>query len=154
MMMSYGHEVKSKDDEFIQIAEKGVASIDAAGDVGAHIVDFFPWLRHVPDWMPGAGFKRVPPGTKEDMHTFVNQPFEEVLKSRRNCYCTALLEETKGKDNEGVRDTAAITFSAGFDTTFSALLTTLIAMVINPVIQARAQAEMDLFIGKDRLPTF
>ncbi|KZT23364.1 cytochrome P450 [Neolentinus lepideus HHB14362 ss-1] len=159
MMMSYGHEVKSKDDEFIQIAEKGVATIDAAGAVGAHIVDFFPWLRHVPDWMPGAGFKRLPPGTSEDMHAFVNRPFEEVLKKMAEgtetpCYCTALLEDTKGEDNDGVRDTAAITFAAGFDTTYSALMTALIAMVRNPVIQARAQAEMDLVVGKDRLPTF
>ncbi|EPQ52446.1 cytochrome P450 [Gloeophyllum trabeum ATCC 11539] len=159
MMMSYGHEVKSKDDEFIRIAEKGVATIDAAGAVGAHIVDFFPWLRHIPDWMPGAGFKRLPPGTREDMHAFVNRPFEEVLKRMADgtavpCYTMQMLEETKGKDNEGVRDTAAITFSAGFDTTYSALMTVLIAMLLNPVIQARAQAEMDLVVGKDRLPTF
>ena len=30
----------------------------------------------------------------------------------------------------------------------------MIALVANPIIQARLQAEMDLVIGKDRLPTF
>ena len=37
-------------------------------------------VRFVPDWMPGAGFKRVPPGTREDMETFLNTPFEQVKK--------------------------------------------------------------------------
>ena len=38
--------------------------------------------------------------------------------------------------------------------TFSALMTAVIALVANPIVQARLQAEMDLVIGKDRLPTF
>lgn len=33
-------------------------------------------------------------------------------------------------------------------------MTAMIALVADPVIQARAQAEMDSIIGKDRLPTF
>ncbi|KAH9840950.1 cytochrome P450, partial [Rhodofomes roseus] len=34
------------------------------------------------------------------------------------------------------------------------LMTVIIALVAKPVIQARAQAEMDMVVGKDRLPTF
>lgn len=43
MMLAYGHTVDSHDDPFIKIAEKGVATIRAAGAVGAHIVDLVPW---------------------------------------------------------------------------------------------------------------
>lgn len=43
MMLTYGHEVTSSDDSFIRIAEKGVLTIEAAGAIGAHIVDFVPW---------------------------------------------------------------------------------------------------------------
>ena len=43
MMIAYGHKVESEDDEFLAIADKGVATIEAAGAIGAHIVDFVPW---------------------------------------------------------------------------------------------------------------
>jgi len=43
MMLTYGHEVKTADDRFIAIAEKGVQTIQAAGVIGAHIVDLIPW---------------------------------------------------------------------------------------------------------------
>jgi len=36
----------------------------------------------------------------------------------------------------------------------SAIMTAFTMLVAHPVIQARAQAEMDLVIGKDRLPNF
>ena len=97
MMMSYGHAVESKDDRFITIAEKGVQTIEAAGAIGAHIVDFLPWrafhclvrnsqrlithyitVRFIPDWFPGARIKRLPPGTREDLHAFLHTPFNQV----------------------------------------------------------------------------
>ena len=37
-------------------------------------------VRYVPDWIPGAGFKRLPPGTREDLHAFLHTPFEQVKK--------------------------------------------------------------------------
>ena len=87
MMITYGHKVKSKDDEFIAIADKGVATIEAAGAVGAHIVDFVPWLRFIPDWFPGAGIKRLPPGTRENLQAFLHVPFDGV-KKRMVCLCS------------------------------------------------------------------
>lgn len=43
MLITYGHKVKSAEDPFIQLADRGVATIDAVGAVGAHIVDLVPW---------------------------------------------------------------------------------------------------------------
>ncbi|KAG6907101.1 hypothetical protein DXG01_010514 [Tephrocybe rancida] len=159
MEIVYGHEVKSIDDHFLQVASKGGRTIAAAGAVGAHIVDLIPPLRFIPDWFPGAGFKRLPPGTREDLLAMRDVPFKFVkdkMKSgtARPCYTSTLLEETKYQDEEGVRDTAGNTYSAGFDTTLSALMTAVIALVLDPVIQARAQAELDSVIGKNRLPVF
>ena len=42
MMMTYGHEVKGPDDHFVNLAERGVKTIEAVGAVGAHIVDLLP----------------------------------------------------------------------------------------------------------------
>jgi len=38
--------------------------------------------------------------------------------------------------------------------TYSTLLVFLLAMVLHPEVQAKAQADIDRFIGKDRLPDF
>ncbi|KAH7887275.1 cytochrome P450 [Phlebopus sp. FC_14] len=159
MMVAYGHQVKTLDDPFIGLAEKGVATIAAGGVVGVHIVDLIPWLRYIPDWLPGGSLKRVPPGTRENLQNFLHIPFNQVKKQMAEgtavpCYVTSLLEETRGEDEEGVLGTAALIYSGGFDTTMSTLETAFSMLVVNPIIQARAQAEMDLVVGKDRFPVF
>ncbi|KAJ7110785.1 cytochrome P450 [Mycena crocata] len=159
MRLAYGHEVKTIEDPFIKIAEKGANTINAVGVIGTHIVDLIPWLRFIPDWCPGAGIKKLPPGTCEDLQTFLHTPFEQVKKQMAEgtavtSYTTTLLEETEGKDDEGVLGTAALIYSGGLDTTLSALMTAFTMMVAIPDIQSRAQAEMDSVIGMDRLPNF
>ncbi|KNZ80841.1 O-methylsterigmatocystin oxidoreductase [Termitomyces sp. J132] len=139
MEIVYGHEVKSIDDNFLQIASKGGRTIAAAGAVGAHIVDLIP-----SHWFPGASFKRLPPGTREDLLAMRDVPFNFVKEKMRQCT----------KDEEGVRDTAGNIYSAGFDTTLAALMTAILALVLDPVVQARAHAELDSVIGRNRLPDF
>ncbi|KAF8169134.1 cytochrome P450 [Mycena galopus ATCC 62051] len=159
MMLTYGHEVKTIHDPFIAIVEKGADTIKAVGVIGVHIVDLLPWLRFIPDWCPGASIKSLPPGTREDLQAFLHTPFNQVKRQMADgtavaCYTTTLLEETRGQDEEGVLGTAAIIYSGGFDTTMAALMTAFTMLVANPAIQTRAQAEMDIIVGKDRLPTF
>ena len=55
MRIAYGHKVESEDDEFIAIGDKGVSTIDAAGVIGAHIVDFIPWRELFFDLVPAIG---------------------------------------------------------------------------------------------------
>ncbi|KAI0802036.1 cytochrome P450 [Irpex lacteus] len=159
MMIAYGHKVESENDEFIAIADKGIATINAAGAIGAHIVDFVPWFRFIPDWFPGASIKSIPPGTRENLQTFLRAPFERIKQnmaegSARPCYVTKTLEETKGLDDEGVRGTAATVYTGGLDTTLSSMMTAFMMLTVHQGVQSRLQAEMDLVIGKDRLPDF
>ncbi|KDR68864.1 hypothetical protein GALMADRAFT_145895 [Galerina marginata CBS 339.88] len=60
------------------------------------------------------------------------------------CYTTTLFDEANGEDDEGVRGTAALTYSGGLDTTMSALMTAFTMILTHPIIQARFQAEMDV----------
>jgi len=46
------------------------------------------------------------------------------------------------------------TFLAGSDTTVSSMSCLILALVLSPHVQKRAQAELDLVVGRDRLPTF
>ncbi|KAF8484314.1 cytochrome P450 [Gautieria morchelliformis] len=149
MEIVFGHEVKSNDDFFLQVASKGGRTIAAAGAVGAHIVDLILPLRFLPNWLPGTGFKRLPRGTRETLTAMRNVPFNDVKRrmaegNARHCYITDLLEDTKHQDEEGVRDTGANVYSGDV----------MIALVIDPVIQARAQAELDIVTARNRLPEF
>ncbi|KAI0072731.1 cytochrome P450 [Panus rudis PR-1116 ss-1] len=159
MAIVYGHDARNHDDWLLNVASRGSKTIESAGAVGAHIVDLIPILRYIPDWVPGAGFKRLPPGTSEALYDMRHVPYKYVKDKMASgtateCYVTELLEITKGTDEEGVMDTAANNYSAGFDTTLAVLMSAVLALTVNPVIQARLQAELDTVVGRDRLPDF
>lgn len=54
---------------------------------------------------------------------------------------------------ELIKDSAAVSYAAGADTSVSTLTTFILAMTLHPEAQKRAQAELDAVLG-DRLPTF
>ena len=55
--IAYGIEVLPAGDPYIRTAEASFEAVSQATLPGAFLVDVFPVLRHVPSWMPGAGFK-------------------------------------------------------------------------------------------------
>lgn len=57
MATVYGHEVEPKNDHFVSIAEEAGAMVTNLILPGT-AVNAFPFLRHLPAWFPGAGFKR------------------------------------------------------------------------------------------------
>lgn len=81
--MVYGHEVKSDDDEFLQLAEHCVwlLSNKIASSGGIWPVDIFPFLKHIPSWVPGMAFKRNAAKWKASMQEFVDKPFDYVQEN-------------------------------------------------------------------------
>lgn len=81
--MVYGHEVKSDNDEFLQLAEYCVwlLSNKIASSGGIWPVDVFPLLKHIPSWFPGMAFKRNAVKWKTSMQEFIDKPFEYVQES-------------------------------------------------------------------------
>jgi len=58
MSVAYGISVKESDDPYILNAEEALHGLAEAGIPGTFLVDLIPILKHIPDWFPGAGFKR------------------------------------------------------------------------------------------------
>ena len=58
MAIAYGLEVQPENDPYIEIATQANHLVTLAAVPGAFLVDSFPFLKHLPEWMPGAGFKR------------------------------------------------------------------------------------------------
>lgn len=55
---AYGIDVKSRRDSYTVKAEKVADCLARAGILGTYLVDYFPSLKYLPSWFPGAQFKR------------------------------------------------------------------------------------------------
>ena len=56
MQLLYGLEAKGEQDDFIATVEEAMV-LTSQYTTGNHPVDIFPFLRHLPGWIPGAGFQ-------------------------------------------------------------------------------------------------
>jgi len=63
-------------------------------------------------------------------------------------------QEKHGLTKHQVMLFAGVTIKGGSDTTASVLTSTIQALVTNPEVQRKAQAEIDAVVGEDRMPTW
>ena len=78
MKIGYGIAVQESDDPYISIAEEVVNGATEAGIPGAFWVDFFPILKYVPSWFPGASFQKKAERVKKATNTITEKPFRHV----------------------------------------------------------------------------
>jgi hypothetical protein len=55
---AYGIDIASNNDPFLALGRAGQDVLARTGRPGAYMVDLVPWLKFIPSWMPGMGFKR------------------------------------------------------------------------------------------------
>ncbi|TFY80876.1 hypothetical protein EWM64_g3141 [Hericium alpestre] len=159
LMISHGYQVKEDKDTFTTTAEQAVEGFSKSTEPGAFLVDVLPILRYVPDWLPGSGWRRTANAWAADLarmadapHDFVKQQMGEgkALPS----FTSAHLEEHLTPEQEfNIKWAAADIYSGGADTTVSAIHSFFLAMTLHPELQRKAQLEIDVVIGHDRLPT-
>ncbi|KAK0213682.1 cytochrome P450 [Armillaria fumosa] len=146
--ITYGINVKAADDYYLQIAEASLKAIAVAANAGSFLVDIFPILKFVPDWFPGAGFKRK---AKEWRKPIVAMPaviMDFVEQSMKN----GSAEPSEAE--EILSGTMASFYAGGADTTVSTLCSFILAMVLYPEVQKKGQAAVDEAVGSGRLPEF
>jgi len=88
MSVAYGLEVQQENDIYIRTAEEGVHPLTAAGVPGAFLVDTLPFLKNIPEWMPGAAFQKKAREWKKLARNMVELPFEAAKK---NIVCPIVL---------------------------------------------------------------
>lgn len=146
-------------ENLVTLNNKLLDATSLAGAPLAYLVNTFPILKYWPRFLPGGSFKAdvevgsrlveelftipiIPVNTKETM----TMPFLSMHigdKSQRNL----------------ARSVAATAFSAGVETSTSMLLSFVLAMVLYPDVQRKAQSEIDARLSgalptvKDRLDT-
>ncbi|KAH7919454.1 cytochrome P450 [Leucogyrophana mollusca] len=165
MAITYGYEVTSREDPLVVRVRKlnKVISSDMPAE-RAVVLTAFPLLRYLPGCFPGMAFKR----DASDCNTLAAEvrdiPFDYVkeqvaagIVSRSmvsNFFQSYKEDDIDDNMERAMKDTAATVFVAGADTTSFTLLTFVLAMVLYPDVQTRAQEEIDAVVGKDELPGF
>ncbi|KAJ7097114.1 cytochrome P450 [Mycena belliarum] len=162
--IAYGIEVLPVDDPYIVLAEQAAQVGHIAAIPGRFLVDWIPLLKHVPDWFPGADFKRQAKESRKFAQAMYDVPFAETKRqlasgTAPHSFATASLQHLeeggeKYYDEDTIKATSASMYLAGSHSTVTALMNFVIAMLVNPAAQKKAQAEIDSVIGKSRLPSF
>ncbi|KAJ2920647.1 hypothetical protein H1R20_g16448, partial [Candolleomyces eurysporus] len=166
MRTAYGFNDTSKNESLIHLAETLVLELSEAAVPGRFLVNYFPVLRYVPSWFPGAGFKKHFREVAQMNYDVLYPPFEEakrdVENGRKSSYpCMAhsfvdrIAEEsesTRAGLEEIARSICAVAYMAGAETTVSSATALVYVLASYPEVQAKGQAEIDAVIGSDRLP--
>ncbi|KAJ7748921.1 cytochrome P450 [Mycena metata] len=162
--IGYGIEALPVNDPYVALAEEGVKAGSDATIPGKFLVDSFPILRYIPDWFPGAGFKRQAKEWRKVAHALRDVPFAECKRlvesgTAHQSFigeCLQHLNESGQTyyDEDTIKGTAATMYLAGSDTVVSVLTSLILAMLANPTAQRKAQMEIDSVTGGTRLPDF
>ncbi|EED14915.1 cytochrome P450, putative [Talaromyces stipitatus ATCC 10500] len=125
-------------------------------------VDIFPILKYIPEGLPGAVFERVARKWNEINRMVIDIPYTFVQQqmangSQRPSYVASSIEQhgrMNEDEEEAIKETAALMYPGGVDTTVSSVSSFILAMMLFPSVQRKAQAEIDSIIGGGRLPQF
>ncbi|KAF7979163.1 hypothetical protein HWV62_43423 [Athelia sp. TMB] len=164
LRIAYGYELKDIDghDPLVDNADEAVAQFSAATLPGTWLVDIIPILRHVPEWVPGANFKKLGREWNKCINNVVETPYNFTKQQMNDgvappSFLSNLLENEASLTADEVRNIKWATgslYTGGADTTVSAIYSLFLAMTLFPEVQRKAQAEIDAVVGNDRLPSF
>ncbi|KAJ7617822.1 cytochrome P450 [Roridomyces roridus] len=161
-----GHRITTADDKYLRLSHEIQRSLSSTGPPSNSPLDFFPWLQHFPPWLnlPGAAHLNVIKSLKATMRELYEMPLRVVKEQRAQGeavpsfileHLEQLEESAPGEYDElELKGAAATMFSAGQSTTWTSIMTFIIAMVLHPEFHAKAQREIDSVIGNSRLPDF
>lgn len=159
MRLAYGKTIETGDESYVQDALKVVHTVERVASPGSYLVDTFPSLLYLPNWL--APFKQE----ASRLHDFEISLFRRLLfevrdkvatKKSPRCFARTFLEkqvEFGLTDDEGAYVIGTL-FEAGAGTTAAAMMSFVLAMCHYPEWQNKMQQEVDKVVGEDRMPNF
>lgn len=132
------------------------------------LVDIIPLTRFLPGWLPGIQFHAMAQYSRKMVSLLSNAPYAFVKQEKekgvsKRSMVSSWVDKTfqdldEAADFDGdLEDTAkfaaAVLHAGGVDTSLAIFRGFVFAMITNPLVQQRAQEEIDQVIGTNRLPT-
>ncbi|KAF8995024.1 cytochrome P450 [Cyathus striatus] len=176
LVLGYGIKIQPINDPLVEFSKQTLGEGLRAGTPGRYLVDVIPALKYVPEWMPGAGFKRVAKMWYGLAQEFRNRPFEKGMDALAAgssltqsflSMCISELPDSKDEQQEleAIKDAASMFYTGkgwfgvdditgGSDTSVASMYVFVLAMTLFPEVQRKARNEIDEKIGGDRLPDF
>ncbi|KAJ6535167.1 cytochrome P450 [Mycena capillaripes] len=155
-----GHKIDSDDDPYLELSKMVYQVFTVTGPPGGTPIDFFPPFRYFPSWFPGAYYAGVARAWRPVVRKLYDYPMECEAGDASPSFLLSELKKIEKNESElsyeELKGAAATLFGAELPTpqTRSAVAVFLLAMVLNPECQIRAQEEIDSVVGTSRLPTF
>ncbi|KIJ12558.1 hypothetical protein PAXINDRAFT_14638 [Paxillus involutus ATCC 200175] len=164
----YDYEISPRNDPMMHIVNGFLkASMPAATAERMVLLGIFPFLLHIPNWLPGSWIRREARASYEWAVKMIETPYQYAQKQMESSqdptfsmvsdHITRMKkydEPHRSKYGAALKHASATAFLASAETTSSSLANFTLAMVENPHVWKRAQAEIDSVIGMDRLPEF
>ncbi|KAG2114150.1 cytochrome P450 [Suillus discolor] len=169
MSVIYNYQPSARDDPLVRVLETAmVVGLEMMTLKNAILFGIFPFLLKLPDWCWGSSIKRDAQISTKHMNEMRDLPFqyaqdhmvEESFLGQFSMVAENLQrmekqdEASKPMFEVALKRAAAGVVVGAYETTSSTLMVFVLAMVLYPDVQRRAQAEIDSVIGRDRLPTF
>ncbi|CAE6381492.1 unnamed protein product [Rhizoctonia solani] len=160
----YGYEVSSSDDEILQLAENASAHLGKALMPFNFLVNFIPWLKRVPSWFPGTGWKQTTREWSQEFVRTISLPYEHTVTqvavgAAAHSALSQILQSfpNQGEDiTEEQKDlamwTAGSVFTAAVDSLHATLQVIILLMMVYQDVQSKAQKEIDGITEGKRLP--
>ncbi|KAJ3555937.1 hypothetical protein NM688_g2303 [Phlebia brevispora] len=164
----YGMRIHDFSDEFVSLSRKAVECLVISRLPGVFWVEYFPWLRHLPSWLPFSSARRFAAQYRHLVDTAHHKAFDALQDTATNkaaapSVATTLIHDLRNQPQDtehykqserAARDATGVAYAAAVDTQYGVMLHFFLAMVAYPDVQKRAQEDLDFFVGPGRLPTF
>lgn len=163
LLIAYGIDVRPNNDPYVDAVEKALEAASKAG-MGSFLVDYLPVLKYLPAWVPGAHFvhegREISKIVREIPNTGFNIAKNNLLNGigKPNMAAKGLekiqRESDKERKEEVLKNALGLSYAAGAETVVAAASTFILAMVLHPDVQRKAQQALSAVLKSDCLPEF
>ncbi|RXW22022.1 hypothetical protein EST38_g3854 [Candolleomyces aberdarensis] len=166
MSVAYGIQIQQENDPYVKLAEDTNQGMIIAAVPGRFLVNIFPIMKYIPAWFPGASFKRKAREWYKMTRAMVEVPYADakrrivgiiyfsLLTSGTNLQKIEAGEQEDALTEEVLRNTLAVLYAGGSDTTISTMATCILGLLEHPEVLKKAQAQIDGVVKPGHLPDF
>ncbi|KAF8314227.1 cytochrome P450 [Clavulina sp. PMI_390] len=158
MEMTYGVQINGYNDPVLLNSIHATELASESLVPGKHLVNLIPFLQHLPPWIPFQSWRAEGQEAQRVFGMMADGPWQEALlgesdASNEPSFVRDLLRKRTPANEHLLKVTALSNMVAGTENTSGLVRAFVLAMLLHPKVQKKAQEEMDRVVGFDRLPT-